>query len=250
MLRLDEDVREKYDLSSMIAVTVGTAPSPPHVKRAMIEWWGPIISESYGGTEGNGMTLISSEDWLTHPGSVGQTVFGTIHIVRDDGSEAGPGEVGVIHFSGGKEFEYYKDPAKTASVKTKEGWSTIGDVGYVDSDGYLYITDRVADVIISGGLNIYSREVEDCLLAHPDVDDAAVIGVPNEEYGEEVKAVVSLRPHAVASDDEAAVLLAHCRDHLARYKCPRSFDFVDELPRQSNGKLYKRLLRDQYKASH
>ena len=249
MLRLDEPTRHRYDLSSMIAVTVGTAPSPPLVKKEMIEWWGPIISESYGGTEGNGMTLISSEDWVSHPGSVGQTVFGTLHIVRDDGSEAAPREVGVIYFEGGKPFEYYKDPDKTASVRTKEGWSTLGDVGYVDEEGYLYITDRVADVIISGGLNIYSREVEECLLAHPDVDDVAVIGVPNEEFGEEVKAVVTLRPHADAGDEEAEALRLYCREQLAHYKCPRSFDFVAELPRQANGKLYKRLLRDQYKVS-
>src|SRR4051794_25534448 len=216
MLRLDEQTRNQYDLSSMIAVTVGTAPCAPHIKRAMIEWWGPIISESYGGTEGNGMTLISSEDWLTHPGSVGQVVFGTIHIVREDGAEAAAGEVGVIHFEGGKQFEYYNDPEKTASVRTKEGWTTLGDVGYVDAEGYLYITDRVADVIISGGVNIYSREVEDCLLAHPDVDDVAVIGAPREEWGGEVRAVVVLGARAAAGDDEAAPPRHHCRAQLAR----------------------------------
>jgi acyl-CoA synthetase (AMP-forming)/AMP-acid ligase II len=249
MLRLAEDVRSRYDRSSLIAVTVGAAACPPHVKRAMIEWWGPIIGESYGGTEGNGMTFITSEEWLSHPGSVGRPVFGAVHIAREDGSECEPGEVGVIYFSGGREFEYHKDPDKTASVHHAEGWATIGDVGYLDEAGYLYITDRIADVIISGGVNIYSREVEDCLLGHPDVDDVAVIGIPNEEYGEEVKAVVKLRADVPETAGTAELLRQYCRDHMAHYKCPRSFDFVAELPRQWNGKLYKRLLRDQYAAA-
>jgi long-chain acyl-CoA synthetase len=247
MLRLDDSVKAKYDTSSLRSVTVGAAACPPHVKRAMIDWWGPIIGESYGGSEGNGMTYLTSQEWLDHVGSVGKPVFGNVHILRADDSEADVGETGRIFFADGRVFEYHDDSDKTASMHNALGWSTIGDVGHVDADGYLYLTDRAADVVISGGVNIYPREVEDHLLGHPDVDDAAVIGVPNEEFGEEVKAVVKLNPGIDPGDATAARLRQFCRDALAHYKCPKSFDFVDDLPRQANGKLYKRLLRDQYR---
>jgi acyl-CoA synthetase (AMP-forming)/AMP-acid ligase II len=169
-----------------------------------------------------------------------------LHIVTDDGDEGGPNQTGVIYFSGGRQFEYYNDALKTASVHNERGWNTLGDVGHVDSDGYLYITDREADVVISGAVNIYPREVEEVLLQHPDVDDVAVIGVPNEEFGEEVKAIVKPRAGVVVGPDFEANLIAECRQHLARYKCPRSVDIVDELPRKDTGKLYKRILRERY----
>jgi fatty-acyl-CoA synthase len=246
LLRLPDDVRAKYDISSMVDAAVGSGPCSIEVKKKMIDWWGPIITENYGGTEGNGQTRITSEEWLAHPGSVGRAIFGEPHIVREDGTEAGPGEVGVIYFSGGRPFEYHLDPDKTKSVYNDRGWSTLGDVGYLDEDGFLYITDRIAEMIISGGVNIYPREIEEVLIEHPAVDDVAVIGVPNDEFGEEVKAVVIVRNGYQAGDDLEAELIAFCRQSLAGYKIPRSVDFVTELPRNDTGKMYKRLLRDQY----
>lgn len=246
LLRLDPAVRARYDLSSMVISNIGSGPCPSWVKPAVIDWWGPIITETYGGTEGMGMTSISALEMLERPASVGRAVFGELHIVRDDGTEAAPGETGVIYFAGGRPFEYHNDPQKTKEARDARGWATLGDIGHVDGDGYLYITDRAADVIVSGAVNIYPREVEDVLLGHPEVEDVAVIGVPNEEYGEEVKALV--KPVGGATGDEGLAhrLAQHCRGSLAGYKCPRSFDFVDALPRQATGKLAKRLLREPY----
>ena len=219
----------------------------------MIEWWGPILHEYYAGTEGNGFCYVGSEDWLTHKGTVGQPLNGELHIVDDEGNEVGPGEEGTIYFGNGGEFEYHNDPDKTADSRLANGWSTLGDVGKVDEDGFLYLTDRKAYMIISGGVNIYPQEAENVLTMHPDVFDVAVIGVPNDDFGEEVKAVV--QPVTMpTSDEEAATLertlIAYCRDQLADVKCPRSVDFRDELPRHPTGKLYKRLLKDEYWAGH
>ncbi|HET9732613.1 MAG TPA: AMP-binding protein [Acidimicrobiales bacterium] len=250
MLKLDEEVRRSFDLSSLRVVIHAAAPCPIPVKRQMIEWWGPIIYEYYAGTEGNGFTAITSEEWLEHPGSVGRAILGTIHIVGEDGEEVPPGEAGTIFFESGSPFEYHNDPEKTAASRNDRGWSTLGDIGYVDPDGYLYLTDRKAYMIISGGVNIYPQEAENLLVTHPKVADAAVIGVPNDDLGEEVKAVVQLMAEVGAGPDTEAELIAFCRAHLAHFKCPRSVDFVTELPRLPTGKLYKRLLRESYWAGH
>ena len=212
----------------------------------MIEWWGPIIHEYYAGTEGNGFCAIDSEQWLAHRGSVGKPLIGELHIVGEDGEELPPGEAGTIYFGGGGGFEYHNDPEKTARSRDPRGWSTLGDVGYVDEDGYLYLTDRKAYMIISGGVNIYPQEAENLLVTHDKVMDAAVIGVPNEDLGEEVKAVVQPAPGVEPGPELERELIAFCRDRLAAFKCPRSIDFEAELPRLPTGKLYKRLLRDRY----
>jgi long-chain acyl-CoA synthetase len=216
------------------------------VKRAMIDWWGPVLFEYYAGTEGNGMTVINSEEWLRHPGSVGKAIVGVLHIVDDDGNELPAGEEGAIYFSGGNEFVYHNDEEKTAESRNDKGWTTLGDVGYVDGEGYLYLTDRKAYMIISGGVNIYPQEVENLLITHPKVMDAAVIGVPNEEFGEEVRAVVQAVDPALHGPALAQELIEFCRASLSRIKCPRAIDFDPGLPRHANGKLYKRLIRDRY----
>jgi fatty-acyl-CoA synthase len=249
MLRLPEDERLRYDLSSLEFVVHAAAPCPVPVKRQMLEWWGPIIHEYYAGTEDIGSTYISPEEWLAHPGSVGRPLE-ECHIVGPDGEELPPGEEGVVYFAGGRPFEYHNDPDKTASVTDHRGWRTLGDIGRLDEDGYLYLTDRQAHMIISGGVNIYPQEAENALAGHPAVADVAVIGVPDPEMGEAVKAVVQPVDGAAAGPDLAAELLEHCRSELATYKCPRSVDFVDELPRDPNGKLYKRLLRERYWEGH
>lgn len=246
MLKLPETVRASYDVSSMQIAIHAAAPCPREVKHQMIAWWGPVLHEYYAGTEGNGMTIIDSEEWLHRPGSVGKAIIGTIHIVDDDGREQPPGQAGTVYFSGGREFSYHNDPSKTAEAYNNKGWSTLGDIGYLDGEGYLFLTDRKAHMIISGGVNIYPQEVENLLVTHSDVMDAAVIGVPNTEFGEEVKAVV--QPVAGVHPTEALAedLIVFCRDQLSAVKCPRSVDFVTQLPREANGKLYKRKLRDQY----
>ena len=245
MLKLTDDERARHDLSSLKEVTHGAAPCPVSVKHRMIEWMGPIIHEYYSGTEDVGATQISSAEWLTHPGSVGRPMQ-ECHIVGEDGEELPPGEVGVVYFAGGRPFEYHNDPEKTAGVTHPKGWRTLGDMGYLDEDGYLYLTDRQALMIISGGVNIYPQETENVLIGHPAVLDVAVIGVPDEDMGEAVKAVVQLVDPDTASDALAAELLDYCRRALAAYKCPRSVDFVRDLPRDPNGKLYKRHIREQY----
>ena len=246
LLRLPATERQGHDLSSLRQVVHAAAPCPVDVKRDMIEWWGPIIAEYYAATEGHGATFITSEEWLTHPGSVGRPMIGGVHILDDDGRELPAGEIGTVWFAGGPAFEYHNDPAKTAEARNADGWATTGDVGYLDGHGYLYLTDRRAYVIISGGVNIYPQEAENVLVGHPRVLDAAVFGVPNPEMGEEVKAVVQPADPAEAGPELEAELIAHCRERLAGYKCPRSVDFTDTLPRLDNGKLYKRVLRDRY----
>jgi len=252
LLALDESVRQAYDVSSLRFAVHAAAPCPIAVKEQMIQWWGPILNEYYSGTEDIGGTSLTSQEWLEHKGSVGRGRDGAvIHIVGPDGGELPAGEAGAIYFSGhAATFEYHNDPDKTASISDERGWRTLGDIGYVDAEGYLYLTDRKAYMIVSGGVNIYPQEAENVLGGHPAVLDVAVIGVPNSEYGEEVKAVVQLTEGAVASDAMAAELIAFCKSQLATYKCPRSVDFVEALPRDPNGKLYKRRLRDQYWQGH
>jgi long-chain acyl-CoA synthetase len=253
MLKLPQEVREAADVTSMRVCIHAAAPCPVPVKKQMIEWWGPVIHEYYAGTEGNGFVYCNSEDWLAHPGTVGKALSGTLHIVDEEGEELPAGESGTVYFEGGGTFEYHNDPEKTQGSRNPKGWSTLGDVGYVDDDGFLYLTDRKAFMIISGGVNIYPQESENLLVTHPKVVDVAVFGVPNEDFGEEVKAVV--QPVAMpASDEEAKALerelVAFCKEHLADVKCPRSIDFREELPRHPTGKLYKRLLKDEYWAGH
>ena len=236
-----------HDLSSLEVVIHAAAPCPVPVKQAMIDWLGPIIVEYYGATEGNGFTFCDSEQWLAHPGTVGAPILGQLLILDDDGNEVPTGETGTVWFEGATAFTYYNDEAKTAESRDATGQrSTVGDVGHVDDDGYLYLTDRKTYMIISGGVNIYPQEAENLLVTHDKVLDAAVIGVPNEDLGEEVKAVVQVVPGVEPGPELEQELLAFCRQHLASYKCPRSVDFEDELPRLPTGKLYKRLLRDRY----
>ena len=252
MLKLPKDVREKYDVSSLECAIHAAAPCPVPVKEQMIEWWGPVIEEYYAGSEGNGMTWIGSKDWLAHKGSVGKPVHGQLHICDDEGNELPVGEAGTIYYSGTTPPSYHNDPEKTAGARNPKHaeWSTLGDVGRLDEDGFLYLTDRKAFMIISGGVNIYPQEAENVLITHPKVADVAVIGVPNEEFGEEVKAVVQLQPGIAASKEVEDELLEFCRARLAKIKCPKSVDFDPELPRHPTGKLYKRLVRDRYWGKH
>lgn len=247
LLKLPEEVRTRYDVSSLEAVAHSAAPCPVPVKKAMIEWWGPILREYYGSTEANGFTFCDSEEWLEHPGTVGRAIYGTLLILGENEEPVEPGVVGTVWFEGATNFDYYKDEEKTAEARDPTGQrSTVGDVGYLDEDGYLYLTDRKMYMIISGGVNIYPQEVENLLVTHPKVLDAAVFGVPNADLGEEVKAAVQLVDGHGASPDLERELIHFCRDNLAHYKCPRSVDFELELPRLPTGKLYKRILRDRY----
>ncbi len=250
MLKLPVDVRTRYDLSSLKGALHAAAPCPVDVKQQMIDWWGPCIFEQYSGSEGSGCTLISSAEWLTHRGSVGKALLNTVRIVGEDGALQPAGTPGVVYFEGSRRFTYHNDPGKTEGVFNDKGWSTLGDIGYLDEEGYLYLTDRKAYMIISGGVNIYPQEAEGVLTLHPKVVDVAVFGVPNAEFGEEVKAVVQPVDMAEAGPALEAELIAFCRERLAALKCPRSIDFEAQLPRQDNGKLYKRLLRDRYWAGH
>jgi long-chain acyl-CoA synthetase len=249
LLKLPEAERHRYDTSSLRRVIHGAAPCPVTVKQQMLDWWGPVIYEYYSGTEDIGSASIGPREWLAHPGSVGKP-RDECHIVGPGGDELGPGEQGVVYFAGGRPFSYHNDPDKTAAVTNAQGWRTLGDIGYLDADGYLYLTDRQAHMIISGGVNIYPQEAENVLVAHPAVVDVAVIGVPDPEMGEAVKAVVQPASPGTAGPELKAELLAYCREHLATYKCPRTIDFTDQLPREPNGKLYKRLLRERYWAGH
>jgi len=246
MLRLPKEERETYDVSSLRMVVHAAAPCPVAVKRQMIEWWGPIIYEYYSATEGMGATFINSEEALRKPGSVGKVMMGVLHVLDENGNELGPNEIGTITFSGGYQFEYYKDPVKTAEAVDSLGRGTVGDVGYVDEDGYLFLTDRKAFMIISGGVNIYPQEAENVLVTHPKVFDVAVLGVPNADFGEEVKGVVQPVSWSDAGPDLEAELIAYCQSKLSAYKCPRSIDFVETLPRLDTGKLYKQELRRRY----
>jgi len=247
MLKLPADVRGKYDLSSLEVAVHAAAPCPIPVKHQMIDWWGPIILEYYGATEGLGFTACDSAEWLAHPGTVGKVVLGELHVLDDEMQPMPKGQPGTLWFKTASPFEYFNDPAKTAEARSADGvMSTVGDVGYLDDDAYLHLTDRATFMIISGGVNIYPQECENLLIIHPKVADAAVFGVPNEDLGEEVKAVVQVMPGIEPGPDLAAELIGFCRANLASMKCPRTVDFMDQLPRLPTGKLYKRLLRDQY----
>jgi long-chain acyl-CoA synthetase len=248
LLSLPEEVRDKYDVASLRYVIHGAAPCPVPVKQALIKWLGPIVYEYYAATEGAG-SAVDSKTWLEHPGTVGKPVTeGQVKIGDADGNPLPAGEIGLVFLRAPDQgaFEYYKDPEKTANTY-RGSYFTLGDVGYLDEEGYLYLTDRSANLIISGGVNIYPAEVDAVLLQHPAVGDVATIGIPNPEWGEEVKAVVELRDGYKPSEALAAELVEFCRAGLAHFKCPRSIDFIDELPRQDNGKIYKRLLRDRYR---
>ena len=252
LLKLPDEVKATADLSSLETIIHAAAPCPVAVKEQMIAWFGPILIEYYGATEANGFTFCSSEEWLAHPGTVGRPVSGELLILDDGGQPVPQGTSGTIWFRGATSFEYFKAAEKTAENRFGEGRgtaSTVGDVGFVDEDGYLHLTDRKAYMIISGGVNIYPQETEDLLITHPKVMDAAVIGVPNEDFGEEVKAIVQPMPGIPSGADLERELIAFCRDHLAMFKCPRTVDFRDELPRLPTGKLYKRLLKDEYWAA-
>lgn len=249
MLRLPEETRRAYDLSSLRRVVHAAAPCPPAIKRQMIDWWGPIVDEYYGSSEGAGISFIRAEEWLERPGSVGKPMLGVPHILDEDGAELAAGQVGEIYYEGGYPFEYLNDQGKTADSRNAEGWVTVGDVGYVDDGGYLYLTDRRNHMIISGGVNIYPQETENMLISHPLVVDAAVFGIPDDVMGQSVKAVVQLNDPARADDALADDLITWLRDRLAHYKCPRSISFETNLPRTDAGKLYKQQLIDKYAAT-
>ncbi len=249
LLRVERSVRDAFSGRSLVAVHHGAAPCPADVKRAMIDWWGPVVSEYYGGTEGGFISTITASEWLERPGSVGRVIpTMEVTVVDEHGAALPAGEVGELWFRSllGIDFEYHNDPAKTAAAHREPGVGTLGDVGYLDADGYLYLSDRKIDLIISGGVNIYPAEIEGILSGHPDVADVAVIGIPDDEMGEQVLAVVELAASAVAGEAMAASLAAHCRAHLAGYKCPRRWDFTDALPRNEVGKLSKKALRAPY----
>jgi long-chain acyl-CoA synthetase len=247
MLKLPKEVRERYDLSSLEIAIHAAAPCPPQVKEAMIDWWGPIIFEYYGATEAMGFTACDTAEWLAHRGTVGRVLAGELYVLDEAMNPAPKGQPGELWFKMANPFEYFEDPARTAQSRSPDGtMASVGDVGYVDDDGFLYLTDRATFMIISGGVNIYPQECENLLITHPKVADAAVFGVPNEDMGEEVKAVIQPMPGVAPNAELAAELIAFCREHLAGVKCPRSVDFEAELPRLPTGKLYKRVLRDRY----
>jgi fatty-acyl-CoA synthase len=248
MLRLDEKFRTQFDFSSHKVAIHAAAPCPVEIKHQMIAWWGPIINEYYGSTEGMGFTALNSEQWLNHPGSVGPPLGCRIKILDDEGQELPDGEIGTVYFADRiGDFSYYGEPEKTAACISPEGWGTVGDAGYLDEDGYLYLSDRKDFMIISGGVNIYPQEIENQLIIHNAVADVAVFGIPNVEFGEEVKAVV--QPIQWPADEKVVEqeLLVWLREFLSPVKVPRSIDFVQELPRLDNGKLYKRYLQQQYR---
>ena len=246
MLRLPGEERNRYDLSSHKVAIHAAAPISVQIKQQMIEWWGPILIEYYAGTEGNGLCAVNSRDWLVHQGTVGLPIIGVPHILDEEGNDLPPGEIGTIYFSDGRDFEYHNDPEKPAASRNEKGWTTLNDVGYLDEEGYLYLTDRKTNMIISGGVNIYPQEAENILITHPQVLDVAVLGVPNEEFGEEVKGIVQPSTMAEAGPELEAELIRFCHQHLAKIKCPVSIDFENELPRTPTGKLLKRLLKDRY----
>ncbi len=246
MLKLPEEVRLRYDVSSLKSAVHAAAPCPVPVKQAMIDWWGPVLKEYYAGTEGNGFTFISSEEWLTHQGSVGRALLGIVRICDEEGNEVPARTEGSVYFEGGGQFQYHNDADKTREATHPQGWTTLGDVGWVDEDGYLYLTDRKSFMIISGGVNIYPQEIENLLVSHPRVADAAVIGAPCPDMGERVVAIIQPLDLADAGEAFASELSGYLRQSLSGVKMPRQIDFRDELPRHATGKLYKRLLRDEY----
>jgi long-chain acyl-CoA synthetase len=243
LLKLPAGVRARYDTSSLERVVHTAAPCPADVKRAILDWWGPIVHEYYAGSESNGYCTIGPQEWLEHPGSVGRPLVSKVHIAGESGQELAPGETGVVWFENGPAFEYHNDPERTAKAYNDRGWSTLRDMGYVDEEGYLYLTGRASDMIIRGGVNIYPREIEDVLIMHPEVADVAVLGVPDLELGERVAAVVQPVNPGDAGPGLAGRLTAFCAEHIARFKCPASIEFVAELPRLPTGKLLKRALR-------
>lgn len=249
LLGLDEQRRGAHSLASLRVAVHAAAPCPVEVKRRMIDWWGPVLHEYYGGSERIGITYCNSAQWLAHPGTVGRPVLGELRICDDDGSELPPGRDGLVYFAGTVAFTYHNDDGKTRASRYPEHdtWATYGDIGHVDRDGYLYLTDRAAFTIISGGVNIYPQEAENVLAEHPKIADVAVFGIPDPEMGEQVKAVVQPTDWAEAGPGLAAELIEYCRARLAHYKCPRTLDFEPELPREPTGKLFKRLLRDRYR---
>ena len=251
MLKLPDEVRRRYDLSSLEIAVHAAAPCPVEIKEQMIAWWGPIIQEYYGATEGLGFSACDSAEWLAHKGTVGKVLLGELHVLDDAMKPCPTGTPGMLWFKTATPFEYFNDPEKTARARSADGaMSTVGDIGYLDNDGYLYLTDRATFMIISGGVNIYPQECENLLITHPKVADAAVFGVPNEDLGEEVKAAVQLMPGVAPGPIIAEELIAFCGERLARHKCPHSIDFEAELPRLPTGKLYKQKLRDRYWQGH
>jgi long-chain acyl-CoA synthetase len=246
LLRCPTHEREQFDLSSHQVAIHSAAPCAPSIKLQMLDWWGPIIHEYYGASEGGAMSYIGPQDWLSHPGSVGKAVYGYFHILDEHGEEAPPLVSGTVYSERGLSVEYHNAPEKTRSAHSQQGWSTSGDVGYLDEEGYLYLVGRRENLIISGGVNIYPQEIEDVLIGHSAVGDVAVVGIPNAEYGEEVKAVVETTDPGLATPELAAELIAYCKERLAGYKCPRSIDFDAELPRGPNGKLYKRAILERF----
>jgi long-chain acyl-CoA synthetase len=246
MLKLPPEVRTRYDTSSLTQVFHAAAPCPVPIKQQMIDWWGPIISEYYAGTEGNGFTAINSAEWLAHRGSVGRAMNAELKICDEDGEPLPPRSEGTVYFAGGGQFEYHGDPAKTAESRNQHGWTTLGDVGWLDEEGFLYLTDRKSFMIISGGVNIYPQEIENLIITHPKIADVAVIGAPDEEMGEKVVAIVQPEDWNDAGPALAEELRLFTRNQLGGLKCPRLFDFMEELPREPTGKLMKRLLRQRY----
>lgn len=246
MLKLSEQERSTYNLTSLKFAVHAAAPCPNDIKMQMIEWWGEIIHEYYAGTENNGFTSLNTREWLSHPGSVGQAKLGVIHICDQSGNELPIGEIGEIFFENGHQFSYHNDPDKTAACTNAQGWTSLGDIGYLDDEGYLYLTDRKSFVIISGGVNIYPQETEDVLISHPYVLDAAVFGVPNDDFGEEVKAVVQLLPSLEPYGGLKEEILDYCKERLSSIKIPKTISFKQELPRSPTGKLFKRELIEQY----
>ena len=253
MLKLPEDVRAKYDVSTLKCAIHAAAPCPVPVKQAMIDWWGPVIYEYYAGTEGNGFTFVTSQEWLAKPGTVGKALTGIVRVCDENGDEVPRGTEGQIFFEpteGMVPFEYHNDPDKTRDARNKHGWTSLGDVGYQDEDGYVFLTDRKSFMIISGGVNIYPQEIENLLVTHPKVADAAVIGAPDPDFGERVVAVVQPLDMAEAGPALAEELSEFLAPQLSRVKMPRQIDFREQLPRELTGKLYKRLLRDEYKEAY
>ena len=245
MLKLEQEERDRFDVSSMKVAIHAAAPCPVEVKQRMMDWWGPVLWEYYAGTELNGFCLVRPDEWLQRPGTVGRPLIGSLHVVGPDGNELPAGEPGTVYFGDGPAYEYHNAPDKTAASRDPggHGWTTLGDVGYVDEDGWLFLTDRQAFMIISGGVNIYPQEIEDCLTMHPKVADVAVLGVPDDEMGEAVHAAVQPADGVTGDDDLAAELRSYVREHIAHFKCPQGFEFHEQLPRLPTGKLYKHQLR-------